>query len=444
MSCKDHGSTVISGESDSHHLKSMSVEIPEIDLAKSSVPGKSPGVQRVADYISTMSDGTSSNTVSPKRFWTANTRNLSSSPLAEISPVWHGGRTNIVHSGFGNGPRKPRTQVHYAMPFAGSEFSPRHKPLNQNGLPFRRVRRASEKRTSDDSKGSQRNLELLACDSNLLITLGDRCWREFGARVTLELADQNEWRLAVKFSGSTRYSHKVLHVFQPGSTNRYTHAMMWKGGKDWALEFPDRGQWMLFKEMHEECYNRNIRAASVKNIPIPGVHLVEENEAISEKYPFMRSPRYFRQIEDDIDMALNPSKILYDMDSEDEEWILRSENSFQTQETCHVAITDDLFEKTMDTLEKVAYAQRRDHFTDAEIEKLMGGVVPSKVYNAIYQHWQEKRKKTGCPLIRHLQVSNLYLFILSFDLLSIVTYVLLFEFPLNGSSPLPRLIFIKG
>ncbi|KAK1370101.1 Tudor domain-containing protein [Heracleum sosnowskyi] len=405
MSCKGHDSAVISGESDSHNLKSMSVEIPEIHSTKSTVLGKSPCVRRIADYISTTSDGIikSPNTVSSKSFWTADTRNLSSSPLAEISPVWHGEKTNVVHSGFGNGPRKPRTQVHYAMPFAGSDFSPRHKPLNQNGLPFRRVRRASEKRTSDDSKGSQRNLELLACDSNVLITLGDRCWREFGARVTLEFADQNEWRLAVKFSGSTRYSHKVLHVFQPGSTNRYTHAMMWKGGKDWALEFPDRGQWMLFKEMHEECYNRNIRAASVKNIPIPGVHLVEENDAITEKYPFMRSPRYFRQIEDDIDMALNPSKILYDMDSEDEEWIVRNENSFQTQETCHVAITDDLFEKTMDTLEKVAYAQRRDHFTVAEIEKLMGGVVPSEVYNAIYQHWQQKRKKTGCPLIRHLQ-----------------------------------------
>ncbi|KAL1833170.1 hypothetical protein ACET3Z_002821 [Daucus carota] len=399
MSYKDPGSG-ISRESDSLNLDSMRVEIPEIDSAKSSILGKSPGVSRVSDYISATSDGiiTSPNTFSPTNFWTPNTRNLNSSPLGEISPAWHGERINVVHSGFGTGPRKPRTQVHYAMPFAGSEFSPRHKPLNQNGHPFRRVRRASEKRTYDDTKGSQRNLELLACDSNVLITLGDRCWREYGARVTLEVADQNEWRLAVKFSGSTRYSHKVLHVFQPGSTNRYTHAMMWKGGKDWALEFPDRGQWMLFKEMHEECYNRNIRAASVKNIPIPGVHLVEECEANMEKLPFTRSPRYFRQIEDDIDMAMNPSKILYDMDSEDEQWI-----DFQTQETCHVAITDDLFEKTMDTLEKVAYAQRRDDFTVAELEKLMVGVVPSEVINAIYQHWQQKRKKTGYPLIRQLQ-----------------------------------------
>ncbi|GAB2248659.1 hypothetical protein Droror1_Dr00008541, partial [Drosera rotundifolia] len=38
----------------------------------------------------------------------------------------------------------------------------------------------------------------------------------------------------------------------PGSVNRFTHAMMWKGGKKWALEFPDRSQWALFKEMHEE------------------------------------------------------------------------------------------------------------------------------------------------------------------------------------------------
>ncbi|GAB2215854.1 hypothetical protein Droror1_Dr00020259 [Drosera rotundifolia] len=49
-----------------------------------------------------------------------------------------------------------------------------------------------------------------------------------------------------------------------GSVNHFTHAMMLKGGKEWALEFPDRSQWALFKEMHEECYKSNIRAALVK------------------------------------------------------------------------------------------------------------------------------------------------------------------------------------
>lgn len=161
---------------------------------------------------------------------------------------------------------------------------------------------------------------------------------------------------------------------------------------------------MLFKEMHEECYNRNIRAASVKNIPIPGVYLVDECEANTEQHPFTRSsPRYFHQIETDIDMAMNPSKILYDMDSEDEQWISRNKKSFQTQESCCMVITDKLFEKIMDMLEKFAFAQQRDHLTDSEIEKFMVGIVPREVINSIYQHWQQKRKRLGMPLIRHLQ-----------------------------------------
>ncbi|KAK1383888.1 hypothetical protein POM88_021623 [Heracleum sosnowskyi] len=253
-----------------------------------------------------------------------------------------------------------------------------------------------------DTKGSQRNLELLACNSNVLITLGDRCWRKSGMRVVLEFPDQNEWSLAVKFSGRTEYSHKVHHVFQTGSANRYTRAMMWKGGKDWALEFPDRKQWMLFKEMHKECYKRNICAASEKNIPIPGARLVEKCEDNTYN-PFTRSSGYLRNVENDIDMAMNPLNILYDMDSEDEQWILRNEKSLQTQMTSCRVITDDLFEKTMDVLEKFAYAQQRDHFTVAEIERIMAAVVPTEVIDSIYQHWQQKRKRIERPLIRHLQ-----------------------------------------
>ena len=58
--------------------------------------------------------------------------------------------------------------------------------------------------------------------------------------------------------------------------NRYTHAMIWRGGKNWSLEFPERKQCKLFKELHEECHNRNLRATSVRYIPIPGVRKIEE------------------------------------------------------------------------------------------------------------------------------------------------------------------------
>ncbi|XP_055820657.1 uncharacterized protein LOC129889400 isoform X2 [Solanum dulcamara] len=333
-----------------------------------------------------------------------NRNSSSSSPFGEISPIWVDGKANFTGGGFGNGPKRPRTQVQYTLPYGGYDFSSMHKNHSPRTLPYKRIRRASEKKNAYSCGGSQRNIELLACDANVLVTLGGvKGWREFGARIVLEIAGHNEWRIAVKFSGITKYSYKVHNVLQPGSTNRFTHAMMWKGGKDWVLEFPDRSQWMLFKELHEECYNRNIRAASVKNIPIPGVRLIEEIEDYASEVSFIRSsPTYYRQAESDVEMAMDPSHILYDMDSEDEQWL--SKNDFSCSgESKHEEIPDEFFEKVMDMFEKVAYARQRDRFAPDELEELMVGVGSMEAVKSIYEHWQNKRQKNGMSLIRHLQ-----------------------------------------
>lgn len=376
----------------------MSVEIPPFDQVERNDDGKTEYAEEASDLA-----WNSPNLTGPRSLWHINRNNSTSSPLGDLSHVWSDGKTNYIHNGFGNGPKKPRTQVQYTSPFGGFDFSSKHRMPNQNGLPYKRIRRANEKRALDGSRTPRRNLELLACDANVLITVGDRGWREGGARVVLELADHNEWKLAVKLSGTTKYSHKVQHVLQ-WATNRYTHAMMWKGGKDWTLEFPDRGQWVLFKEMHEECFNRNIRAASVKNIPIPGVRLIEENDDNLPEVPFIRnSPKYFRQVETDVEMAMDPSRVLYDMDSDDEQWVLKTQKSLQTQEE----FSEECFERTMDLFEKVAYAKQRDHFTADEMEELVHGVGPIEVIKVIYEHWQQKRRRKGMPLIRQLQVCNI-------------------------------------
>ncbi|OMO52352.1 hypothetical protein CCACVL1_29260 [Corchorus capsularis] len=315
------------------------------------------------------------------------------------------GKADFFHSNLGNGPKKPRTQVSYSMPFGGLDYSSKNKGHHQRSLPHKRIRRANEKRSSDVSRGSERNLESLSCDANVLITIGDRGWRESGAQIVLELFDHNEWKLAVKVSGSTRFSYKAHQFLQPGSTNRFTHAMMWKGGKEWILEFIDRSQWALFKEMHEECYNRNIRAASVKNIPIPGVRVIEEYDDNGADGTFFRSSsKYLRQAETDVEMALDPSRVLYDMDSDDEQWISRIRNSsVNDANSSSLEISDEMFEKTMDTFEKAAYTQQCDQFESDEIQELISGVASMKVVRAIYEHWRQKRQRVGMPLIRHLQ-----------------------------------------
>ncbi|XP_052209480.1 uncharacterized protein LOC127812927 [Diospyros lotus] len=388
--------------SDTRSYSGLSIEIPLLDQIERPAGGEMPCAPESADRAWYVRDRFvhGPNPTGPRSMWHRN-RNSSSSPMGSISHGWPDGQAEYLRNGFGNGPKRPRTQVQYTLPFGGVDVNSKHKIHNQRGLPYQRIRKANEKRPSDVSRNAHRNLELLVCDANILITTGDRGWREHGARVVLELADHNEWRLAVKLSGTTKYSYKAYQFLQPGSTNRYTHAMMWKGGKDWVLEFPDRSQWMLFKEMHEECYNRNIRAASVKNIPIPGVRLVEETDDSGTEVPLVRSsPKYFRQVETDVDMALNPSCVLYDMDSDDERWISENQECSPGQEK---EISENLFEKTMDMFEKLAYARQCDHFTTDEIEELMVGLGPMEAIEVIYQYWQLKRQRNGMPLIRHLQ-----------------------------------------
>ncbi|XP_022749558.1 uncharacterized protein LOC111298997 isoform X2 [Durio zibethinus] len=386
-------------------LNAIRVEIPPFDQYEKHVNSELPGTQQSTNLTCNMNGGIipSPNPTAPRSTW-HRTRSSSSS-VGYHAHGWSDGKADFFHNNFGNGPKKPRTQVSYSMPFGGLDYSSKNKGHNQRGLPHKRIRRASEKRSSDVSRGSQRNLDLLSCDANVLITIGDRGWRECGAQVALELFDHNEWKLAVKVSGSMRYSYKAHQFLHPGSTNRYTHAMMWKGGKDWILEFTDRSQWALFKEMHEECHNRNVRAASVKNIPIPGVCLIEEYDENATELTFVRSSsKYLRQVETDVEMALDPSRVLYDMDSDDEQWISRIRKSSESDaSSSSLELSDEMFEKIMDMFEKASYTQQCDQFNSDEIQELMAGVDSMKAVRAIYEHWQQKRQRVGMPLIRHLQ-----------------------------------------
>lgn len=363
-----------------------------------------------AEQVDLLSDGKDclsrgswhkSNPIGSRSSWQIIGNSSLSSPLGHHSPVWPDGKSNFSPNGFGNGPKKPRTQVQYTLPFAGYDLSEKPKTPSSRSLPCKRIRRASLKRMSDGSANNQKNVELLTCVANVLVTHEDKGWREYGAHIVLEVADHNEWRLAVKLSGVTKYSYKVKHILQPGSTNRYSHAMMWKGGKDWVLEFPDRSQWTLFKEMHEECYDRNIRAASVKNIPIPGVRLVEESDDYGTDVPFVRNPmKYFRQVQTDVEMAMDPSHILYDIDSDDEKWLMEHNSRADKPEE----ISEEFFEKAIDMFEKVSYSRHRDNFTDDEIKELAIGLGSGRAAKVVCEHWKQKREKMGMPLIRHLQV----------------------------------------
>ncbi|KAF8088175.1 hypothetical protein N665_0550s0026 [Sinapis alba] len=331
----------------------------------------------------------------PRTMWQRSKSSLN----GHLSRGWSDSKGDFLHTSFGSGPKKQRTQVSYSLPSGGSDS--RNKGSLHKGLPNKRIRRSA----ADASVRRQKDLESSFCDANVLVTLGDRGWREYGAQIFLEPFDNNEWKLAVKISGTTKYSHRAHQFLQPGSTNRFTHAMMWKGGKDWTLEFPDRGQWFLFKEMHEECYNRNTRAALVRNIPIPGIRMIETDSSDGTESEFIRSAsKYYRQTETDVEMALDPSRVLYDMDSDDEQCLARIRKCSDAENSASCQITEDMFEKAMDMFEKASYVKQRDHFTLVEIQELMAGVGSLEAMETtIYEFWRTKRQRKGMPLIRHLQ-----------------------------------------
>ncbi|CAN8327033.1 unnamed protein product [Cochlearia groenlandica] len=329
----------------------------------------------------------------PKSMWHQN-----KSPLTgHLSHGWSDSKGDFLHTSLGNGPKKRRTQVSYSLPSGVSDS--RNKGSLHKGLPNKRIRRSA----ADVSKGLQNDLESSLCDANVLVTLGDRGWREYGAQIFLEPADNNEWRLAVKISGTTKYSHRAHQFLQPGSTNRFTHAMMWKGGKDWTLEFPDRGQWSLFKEMHEECFNRNTRAALVRHIPIPGIRMIGKENFDGTETEFVRSSKYFRQTETDVEMALNPLRVLYDMDTDDELCLARLRECSDAEKSGSCDINEGMFEKAMDMFEKSSYVNQRDHYSSNEIQEMTAGIGSLEAMETIYEFWRTKRQKKGMPLIRHLQ-----------------------------------------
>jgi hypothetical protein len=311
---------------------------------------------------------------------------------------------DLMLTGFSGGSKKPRSQVSYSISPRSEEFGIKHKGH------FRKIQSHSSakindaKKLPDSSRSGHSSPESLTCVANVLVTVGDRGWREYDTQITMDSDGQRERRICVKLAEGMKYAHKVCQVLQPGATNRYTHAMMWKGGAEWCLEFPDRSQWLIFKQMHDECYSHNIRAASVRNIPIPGVRLVEvhdDNDVVS----FVRSEDYLGHIGTDVEIALDESRVVYDMDSDDEEWISNWRKFLVGDDITAHELAEDLFERVMDKLEKFAYSHNCNELSIDQMKELDIDNVPLDIIEVIHAYWQDKRQKRGMPLIRHFQVS---------------------------------------
>eukprot|EP00252_Welwitschia_mirabilis_P016593 TRINITY_DN3663_c0_g1_i6.p1 TRINITY_DN3663_c0_g1~~TRINITY_DN3663_c0_g1_i6.p1 ORF type:complete len:1048 (+),score=207.12 TRINITY_DN3663_c0_g1_i6:35-3178(+) len=330
---------------------------------------------------------------------------FNSDSLPSQTHLW---QNNRVHN-FGDGFIEPRKRKlgSKGLFFCEHSFyaSFHQKSHSRRGRPSRYVREEKHKRSFQYSSNFKLHSHSCPCIVNLLVPDTHRDWREEGAEVVIERSDQGDWVLAIRVSGITRFTYKPQQAnAQSISIHRVHHTMLWKAGDEWSLEFPDRKQWSIFKDLHAECHNRNIRAAAIRHIPIPGVHEIEDFDNGPDSHFYRPASRYIRQVENEVEMALATSRITYDMDSEDEEWLGQLNSStFDDGEGVATEVSEETFERIMDLLEKAAFTQQRELLNSDEVADFCWDIAPVEVVKAIHAHWQEKRWRKGMPLVRHFQ-----------------------------------------
>ncbi|AQK40651.1 uncharacterized protein LOC103641046 [Zea mays] len=246
----------------------------------------------------------------------------------------------------------------------------------------------------------RQNIDSVQSKANLLNLQADRCWREEGAEVMLELSDTNKWCIVVKIQGITRYSLKPSDV-RSYVINRHSQAYMWAVDDAWKLEFTDKWDWLLFKELHVVGRERNSQG---KTIPIPGVHEVSDGMEGIVTDPFSRPvPDYIRMVDDEVGRAISRDSI-YDMDSEDEQWLIQlnpADSDSNSSQRNHLSYED--FERIISIFEKDAYNNAQGKNDLSEFFYRYPALGKDDNVHAVYKYWTSKRSKRAAPLLRVFQ-----------------------------------------
>ncbi|KAL9254698.1 hypothetical protein AKJ16_DCAP19513 [Drosera capensis] len=240
------------------------------------------------------------------------------------------------------------------------------------------------------------DVDAASCSGNLLVVESDRCYRVEEAGIVLETNDSNEWVLAVKKDGSIKYSIKAPTEIKPSSINRYTHAVMWFLDNGWRLEFPDRNEWAIFKELARACAERNSVPASpvVKSIPVPGVlevSLMPTADGASFSMPFS-----YIKMDNELSRALLRRNANYDADSDDEQWLSKFNKKHEPSEP----ITVEIFELMVDAFEKASYISPENFGNLAAAVEVCTDLAGKNVAEAVHTYWVKKRTEKQGPLLR--------------------------------------------
>ncbi|CAN8237281.1 unnamed protein product [Cochlearia groenlandica] len=256
---------------------------------------------------------------------------------------------------------------------------------------------------------TKEELDSLYCSVNVLMIDSDRCAREQGLSVMLEFSSSKEWFVVIKKDGAIRYSHKARKTMRPCSRNRFTHSIVWIGDNNhWKLEFCDKQDWLGFKEIYKECYERNVLEQNARVIHIPGVREVcVYGDEFNDFSSFSRPLQYISVKDGEVSRAMARKMALYDMDSEDEEWLERRnrEMSCEGDEESH-QLEGDIFELLIDGFEKRYFHSPADDLLDEKAASIvsLSYLGRQEVVEAVHDYWVSKRKQRKAPLLRVFQV----------------------------------------
>nr|KYP53002.1 hypothetical protein KK1_024999 [Cajanus cajan] len=241
------------------------------------------------------------------------------------------------------------------------------------------------------------------CYANILIPELDKSdynyYRVGGIVVTCEqISSSSEWFLAVKKDGLTCCTFEPEKVMRSSTFNESIQWRLFLLDNGWKLEFTDDQDWMVFKSLYKECFDRNFSALVAKTIHVPGFRGVFDY-AESHSVPFNRPDTYISTNGDEFSRAMTKKTANYDMDSEDEEWLKKFNNKSDR-------VSNDNFELIVDALEKAFYFDPNGCVDAKSVANRCPQDLGTKeVLKAVSRYWMQKRKqRQNCtPLLRIFQ-----------------------------------------
>ncbi|PIN19968.1 hypothetical protein CDL12_07359 [Handroanthus impetiginosus] len=244
-----------------------------------------------------------------------------------------------------------------------------------------------------------KDMRFASCAANLLIIEPDKCYREGGVIITLDLSASEKWSLAVVKDGMKRYSLTAQKVMMPSYSNRFTHATVWAAGGGWKLEFPYKQDWLIFKELYKECSDLNVRTPVASVIPLPGVQEVPIT-ADSNCKPYVRPGSYITVANDELTRAMVKKSANYDMDSDDEKWLDKFNDELYADMEIGQLVTPETFELIIDALEKDCHCNPDDYWEEQAAYDFCRHLERKEVVEAIRNYWIKKRKQKCAALVR--------------------------------------------